>query len=64
MQTFDVIIVGKGNAALCAALSAREMAPRWQYSRPRLKISLAVTVGLAVACFGSYAGAAAAQYNA
>ena len=29
MQTYDVIVVGKGNAALCAALSAREQgAPR------------------------------------
>src|SRR3990172_8563574 len=24
MQEFDVVVVGKGNAALCAALSARE----------------------------------------
>ena len=24
MQEFDVLVVGKGNAALCAALSARE----------------------------------------
>jgi len=28
MQTFDVIVVGKGNAALCAALSAREHGAR------------------------------------
>ena len=28
MQTYDVIVVGKGNAALCAALSAREQGAR------------------------------------
>jgi tricarballylate dehydrogenase len=25
MQQFDVVVVGKGNAALCAALAARDM---------------------------------------
>ncbi|HET6492729.1 MAG TPA: FAD-binding protein, partial [Burkholderiales bacterium] len=28
MQPFDVLVVGKGNAALCAALSARDAGAR------------------------------------
>jgi succinate dehydrogenase/fumarate reductase flavoprotein subunit len=27
-QSFDVVVVGKGNAALCAALSARDKGER------------------------------------
>ena len=53
MQQFDVVVVGKGNAALCAALAARDKGATVAVLEAALKPNPAATAALQAALCAS-----------